>query len=383
MISRIEKIKVGTIGLSYAHFKNFYGLNTSKVSYFKVLDLISPYRVLMRFPVSKRILANPFLKNIHYAPFQRKVDLLHFFNTISFSNTPWITTFETFLPRWRMDEIGIKRICSESCKGIVAMSFCAKDIMLQKVKEEFPDYFDDIASKLQVIHPSQKPKVNSWEEKGINVRGKIIFTLVGNDFFRKGGTEVLNVFKVLINKGANLELRIISNLKFGDYASKTSKSDQDWALQLALEYPNQIKHYQNISNSEVLELLKSTHVGLLPTYADTYGYSVLEMQAMACPVISTNIRALPEINTNERGWIIEVPKDKYGEGKYNSEEERELLSNKIENGLGLVLEEILNNPEIIIEKGQKALDGLRILNCPKKNGEAYFSIYKNILEVKD
>ncbi|SHO65380.1 glycosyltransferase involved in cell wall biosynthesis [Algoriphagus zhangzhouensis] len=378
-----EKIRVGTIGLSYNHKKNFFGLIPNRVSYFKVLDFISPYRVLMRNSTLKRVLANSILKNIHFAPFQRKVDLFHFFNTISFSNTPWITTFETFLPRWGMDEMGIKRICSESCKGIVAMSFCANDIMLQKVKEEFPDYFDAVASKVQVIHPSQKPIVNSWEEKGINVREKIIFTLVGNDFFRKGGTEVLKVFKMFINKGANLELRIISNLKFGDYASKTSKSDQNWAFQFISEYSNHIKHYQNISNSEVLELLKSTHVGLLPTYADTYGYSVLEMQAMACPVISTNIRALPEINSNERGWIIEVPKDKYGEGKYNSKEERELLSSKIENGLGLIFDEILNNPNIIIEKGQKALNGLKILNCPKTNGDAYFSIYKNTLEVED
>lgn len=379
----MRKIKIGTIGLSYNHRKNFYGLIPEKVGYFKVLDLISPYRVLMRYPILKKLLANSLLKNIHYAPFQKKVDIVHFFNTISFSDTPWITTFETFLPRWGMDEMGIKRICSEPCKRIVAMSFCAKEIMLQKVQEKFPDYFDRIESKLIVIHPSQKPIVNSWEEKGINVSEKIIFTLVGNDFFRKGGMEVLEVFKMLINEGANLELRIISNLKFGDYASKSTISDKDLALQLISEYPDQIKHYQNIPNSEVLELLKSTHVGLLPTYADTYGYSVLEMQAMACPVISTNIRALPEINSNERGWIIEVPKDKYGEGKYNSKEERELLSSKIENGLGLVLNEIINNPDIIIEKGQKALDGLKILNCPKTNGDAYFSIYKNTLEVED
>lgn len=379
----MRKIKIGTIGLSYNHRKNFYGLIPEKVGYFKVLDLISPYRVLMRYPILKKLLANSLLKNIHYAPFQKKVDIVHFFNTISFSDTPWITTFETFLPRWGMDEMGIKRICSESCKGIVAMSFCAKEIMLQKVQEKFPDYFDRIESKLIVIHPSQKPIVNSWEEKGINVSEKIIFTLVGNDFFRKGGMEALKVFKVLISEGANLEFRIISNLKFGDYASKSTISDKDLALQLISEYPDQIKHYQNIPNSEVMELLKSTHVGLLPTYADTYGYSVLEMQAMACPVISTNIRALPEINSNERGWIIEVPKDKYGEGKYNSKEERELLSSKIENGLWLVLNEIINNPDIIIEKGQKALDALKILNCPKTNGDAYFSIYKNTLEVED
>ncbi len=61
-------------------------------------------------------------------------------------------------------------------------------------------------------------------------------------------------------------------------------------------------------NQQVLELLKTCDVGLLPTYADTYGFSALEAQSAACPVISTDVRALPEINNTEVGWLINVPK---------------------------------------------------------------------------
>ena len=375
----MKKIRIGTIGLSYNHRKNFYGLIPEKVAYFKVLDFISPYRVLMRLPSVKSLVAHPLLKNIHYAPFQRKVDAFHFFNTISFSNTPWITTFETFLPRWGMDKLGLQKVTSNSCKGIIAMSECARGIMLKKVEDQFPEFLQAILNKLVVIHPSQAPNLDSWKEKGISLEGKIIFTLIGNDFFRKGGAETLRVFERLIQEGSNIELRIISNLKFGDYASQTSQIDKDWALQLISRYPNQIFHFQNIPNTEVLEILKSTHVGLLPTYADTYGYSVLEYQSMGCPVISTNIRALPEINNKLRGWIIEVPKDGYGEGLFLTIEKRKELSRIIEKSLGEIVREIILDPTLISEKGEKALKGLKDINDPEKNGEAYFQIYQSAL----
>ncbi|MEB2782437.1 glycosyltransferase family 4 protein [Algoriphagus sp. C2-6-M1] len=375
----MKKIRVGTIGLSYNHRKNFYGLVPKKVSYFKALDLISPYRVMMRSHILKKLLAHPVMKNIHFAPLQRKVDIFHFFNALSLSKTPWITTFETSLPRWGMDKFGLNAIASESCKGIVAMSNCAREIMLRKVSIDYPEHLEKISSKLTVIHPSQNPAIDYWDEKALNLEGKLVFTVIGNDFFRKGGAEIVRVFERLFEEGANVEVRIISNLKFGDYASQASQTDKDWVTKLISTYPDQISHYQNIPNTEVLALLKSTHVGLLPTYADTYGYSVLEYQSMACPVISTNIRALSEINSIERGWVIEVPKDEFGEGLYRNKEEREVLSKIIEKELEKTVREILTNPSLISQKGQKALVGLKEKNDPEMNAESYFQLYQKAL----
>lgn len=375
----MKKIKVGTIGLSYNHRNNFYNLLLNSVEYRKDIDWLSPYRFLLRSKPLKRVFGNTVLRNVHFHPFQKSIELFHFFNTVSFSNTPWITTYETFLPRWGMSELGIRRLASDSCKGLVAMSNCAKEIQLKKLEEEFPEYLNSIKSKITVIHPSQKPILNTWKDKNLDLEGKLIFTLVGNDFFRKGGREVLEVFCVLIESGANLELRIISNLKFGDYASRTTTDDKKWAFEQMAKYPNRIIHFQNISNAEVIRLMKETHVGLLPTYADTFGYSVLEFQATACPVISTNIRALPEINNQEKGWIIEVPKDKYGEGKFRTSEDRSILSDQLKRGLRTAVQEIISNPILIQEKGNKALNSLSVLNCPEKNGEQYLSLYKKAL----
>lgn len=377
----MQKIRVGTIGLSYAHKKNFFDLLPDLVEYKKDIDWLSPYRFLLRSIVLKKIVGSTLLRNSHFHPFQKSINVFHFFNTISFSNTPWITTFETSLPRWGVNRVGVERLVSDSCKAIVAMSACAKEIHLKRIRESFPEKVDLISDKLSVIHPSQRPLLGAWKEKNLNLQGKLIFTLVGNDFFRKGGKEVLEVFTELLASGADLELRIISNLKFGDYASQASHKDRDWALDRIAHLPGRIVHLQNLPHAEVIRLMKETHIGLLPTYADTYGYSVLEFQATACPVISTNVRALPEINNNKKGWVIEVPKDDFGEGKFKTQSDRNIMSAMIKAGLKSTIQEIMTNPSAIREKGDLALKELAFLNCPTKNGLAYLKLYQRAIGI--
>ncbi len=49
--------------------------------------------------------------------------------------------------------------------------------------------------------------------------------------------------------------------------------------------------------------MRTADIGMLPSYADTYGFSVLEAQA-GNAVITTDIRALPEVNNPAVGWLI-------------------------------------------------------------------------------
>lgn len=53
---------------------------------------------------------------------------------------------------------------------------------------------------------------------------------------------------------------------------------------------------------------------------DTYAYSVLESQACGTPLITTAQRALNETNSEDVGWLIEVPVNKLNNPlHYNSE----------------------------------------------------------------
>ena len=77
---------------------------------------------------------------------------------------------------------------------------------------------------------------------------------------------------------------ILSGLAYGDYASHTTEEDYKRALVLIAQMGRCATHIHYLENDQVLELLKRTHVSLLPTYDDTYGFSVLEAQAAGCPV---------------------------------------------------------------------------------------------------
>lgn len=100
--------------------------------------------------------------------------------------------------------------------------------------------------------------------------------------------------------------------------------------------------------------------------ADTYGYAVLEMQAAGCPVVTTNIRAFPELNNNECGWICNIPVDENG---MCSEHNMEMLSEILKSELRKVFEDIFRNPEQIKEKGKRALQRIADMHSPIRYAE--------------
>ena len=147
----------------------------------------------------------------------------------------------------------------------------------------------------------------------------------------------------------------MSSLNIDNYATKKEPSDVQRVKNFIQKNSDWINYFPQLPNHEVLELMKKSHVGLLPTYADTYGYSVLEFQAAGCPVITTNVRALPEINNNNVGWIIEVPKNSLGEAIYTTKENRLAIGNLIREGIEKAVHEIFADRTVILEKSKNSI----------------------------
>lgn len=324
--------------------------------------------------------------NSHYNPFtiSSKNTIRHFFNGISYNTLPWVTTFETALPRYsspNWTKQGIKRLASPSCKKVIALSSCAYNIQLNYLSQNFPTYYEAIKKKMIVLHPPQKLITDNIASKPKldKENPKLIFTFVGNEFFRKGGREVLNVFKKICVQHPNIKLNIISNFSPDSYASATTKQDVEQLKNEFPELPANIHILGSIKNEQVLQILCNSHVALLPTYADTYGYFVLEAQACGCPVISTDIRALPEINNNECGWVINVPKDGNGNAIINTREQRLAFSEKLQAQLEALIKDTINAPSIISIKAQKSIDRIIEHHSPKKFANKLNSIYSEAL----
>ncbi|HYW36147.1 MAG TPA: hypothetical protein VE868_12115, partial [Balneolaceae bacterium] len=194
---------------------------------------------LFKFPqhLAYRLIgSNLFLRNSHYSLLNSDNSIWHLFNGISWNTYPWITTFETSLPRWGnipewLYNKGIKQLAKNNCKKIIAMSCCAAQIQEAFLKEYSPAYKEVIVEKLEVLHPPQAPLIASYKEKNLN-NIRIEFTLIGADFFRKGGTEILKVFDQLLKNDSPVKLNIISSLSYGDYASHTSVEDLERAKKI-------------------------------------------------------------------------------------------------------------------------------------------------------
>ena len=328
-----------------------------------------------------------------------RVDLLHFFNAVSFGTTPWITTFETIVPRFRNARschIGrncdysslthepktlkaLQALSGDACRKLIALSKCSLKMQVDFL-DHFPEYRSQIEPKLINLHPPQPLLIEEYDSKQLALDDQIRFMFVGNAFFRKGGIEILESFQeARKNNGYDLRLIIVSSLSIDDYATKETKEDVARAKRLIDENRDWVEYSGRLRNQQVIDLMKSAHIGLLPTYADTYGYSVLEFQAAGCPVISTNVRALPEINDNEMGWVIEIPRNRLGEAIYVTHEDRAEISALIKNGLASAISEIMENRLAIRRKASAALKHIKDDHSPTEYARRLGELYHQAL----
>ena len=325
------------------------------------------------------------------------VDLFHFFNGISYGKRPWVTTFETAIPRflevmqalstgeldiaswqaWRFRK-AMEATASDACLGILPLSDSARRAQEVVLQWAAPEVSAAIRAKMRVLHPPQPALLNTYEEKPVFPLKNLRFILVGHDFFRKGGAEILDTFiKMHSQSPLPLELIIVSRLDGHDYATQADEAQIQQARQKIQTHAAWIKHFDVLPHQDVLALMRTAHVGLLPTYADSYGYSVLELQASGCPVITTNINALPEINAPDRGWIAPVPLEPLGNAPYHTPEGRAAISAAIRSGLQQALEEIFADPESILRKGAAALHYIRTHHDPEQHANVLREIYNS------
>ena len=135
--------------------------------------------------------------------------------------------------------------------------------------------------------------------------------------------------------------------------------------------------FSNIPNTKVINIIKNCDVGLLPTWFDTYGYSVLEMQACGLPVITTNIRALPEINN--QGWLLRLPVNFNNEVVPNSFEEKTVLRKLIQKQMYDIIINILDHPDIILKHGKASFEYIKKFHSPDIYASNLLDIYNEFL----
>ena len=331
-------------------------------------------------------------------------DVFHFFNCINLGkHSKWVISVESGVP-WPVSvtrcvesedadlssiaqdkyvERRIKALANSNCLGLLALSHCTENIQREIIKQ-FPQYESIIAKKMITLLPPQKLVINDVKEKRVtwNEEEPLTFIYVGSDFYRKGGRETVQVLSEL-HKRYLFKLILISSMAVDEKRYMRTENDEKESKCLIERNKDWIEYYDRLPNTEVLEKMKKAHVCLLPTWMDTFAYSVLEAQACGTPVISTSLRALTEINNENVGWLIDVPVNRLNNPLHLTREQQDNFSEKLLNGLYDKVEYVLKHHEEIKDKAMKCLVKIKDYHSPQKYEEKLRMVYQGrISEIK-
>ncbi|MEM9669772.1 MAG: glycosyltransferase family 4 protein [Pseudomonadota bacterium] len=192
------------------------------------------------------------------------------------------------------------------------MSHYAARSFLEQHKHH-PD-LEKLKSKLMVRHPNLVIEDNVDIYVPDQDSGPLKLTFVGAHFARKGGCVAVRLAEIAKQRGLPIEVTIISSLQIGGMIWTDPENEEFFQKYLKLlDLPN-VRSLGGLPNSQVRAILRRSHFCLLPTFADTFGFSAIESMAEYTPVLGTRICALPEFITDGvNGLLLDLPTNRIGE----------------------------------------------------------------------
>ena len=308
-----------------------------------------------------------YAQGVHFTldvPPYPEIDVIHTFNRVCLHDrNRWMATFEKTFPEYFSEETRInlrlmKRqfplILSDQCTAILPMSEWAYRYELWLLSQfAKPEEIDRIKNKMTVLYPPQEILITEEEIRNkFSDTSKLRFLYVGGQVKRKGGAEVLKAFARLRERYDVFSLVFIGKTN-DSYGNFSLDNDEKKEIQDIIAHADWLEYHEKLSNEEVLRFAKQAHVGLLPTMGDTFGFSVLEMQACGCPMVTTDRQALPEINNDQCGWLINTKDIQLSHGDdfaHYTRKEVEMLSGTIVEQLMEHMSRIIENRELLYSK---------------------------------
>ena len=337
-----------------------------------------------------------YAQGVHFtldAPYYPNIDVIHTFNRVCLHDrNRWAATFEKTFPEYFSEENRINYrlmrrqlplILSEKCIAILPMSQWAYNYELWLLSQfAKPEEIDRIKSKMTVLYPPQDILITEEEIRNkFNDIRELRFLYVGGQVKRKGGAEVLKAFHQISKQYDSFTLTFIG--KLGDNYNNFYLDEEELKeIRAIIANADWLDYHEKVPNDEVIKFAKQAHVGLLPSMGDTFGFSVLEMQACGCPVITTDRQALSEINNDQCGWLIKTDDIQLPHGDdfaHYTRKEVETFSDSIRNKLAEICTVVLENRNQLQEKAEKSLERIRNYHNTEEYEKRLYSIYQRAI----
>jgi glycosyltransferase involved in cell wall biosynthesis len=335
-------------------------------------------------PADRRQLGNVF---VPLGP--SRVDLVHTWNRVSLGRCPWGVSFEHALPRIddyrfpRLRDRLIPFLTNDRCRFIVGISDYAVRTFARSLS---PEQAAEAMPKVRSVLPSQRLLERSIDYCPPERHEPLRLLFVGVTFFGKGGEALLRAIEH-VGDELNLECTIVSPVQGGDYGG-TPPADVDPAVvRRRLATHPRVTWHERLPNTEVLRLMERAHLGLLPTFADTFGYTPVEFMSLGLPSIVSNVQALPEFTGPETGWTVQVPTDELGNwvGRITRDiGERAARYHEAVDAVTAQLEAILRivraDPEQLAQLSESTCEAARERFDQAKRSAAMHAIYREAVE---
>lgn len=230
----------------------------------------------------------------------RGIELYHVYNSIVVNRKPWVVEVEAHIPRYgNVDKdgciyrYGIDRLRSPSCNKIIFVSERMRELHAHKLIARGVD-----PEKITVVYRAVERYAPLPKSGG----GPTIL-FVGNAFYRKGGVELLRAFERLGRR--DVRLKIVSSMQV-DWEVYPSKEEVAFA-HATIERDPRIELLSGLSHDAVVEEMRKADMYVSTTFADPFNNTVLEAMGCKLPIITSNVRSLPEMMQHEvNGYVVDV-----------------------------------------------------------------------------
>lgn len=242
-----------------------------------------------------------------------RFDVLHSFNRIPLLPTrPWMVSFEDFLPRTGgsrgadiLRATLRERLVDSDCRHIIAISHYALGVFRRQCDGWANG--EGALGKTRVMWPNLPARARHPKRYRPGERLDAVF--VARDWGFRGGVAAVRLAEQARHLRLPLHLHVVSTLRAG-YADDPDRT-RYWQDLRRLDACN-VTHHVELTNDAVHALLARSHLALLPTVADTFGFVILEALANAVPALVSNVGALPElIQDGVNGRVVSIATDDF------------------------------------------------------------------------
>lgn len=145
-----------------------------------------------------------------------------------------------------------------------------------------------VLRKVTVVYPG----IRRVPDELIRFHGEDVNILFSGTFFIKGGVHMIDAFEMAQKRFPSIQLRLCCDERI-DFNTPNHRMREEY---LARIKSNPSITFGRVARQTLIqEILPHMDIYALPTYADTFGFALLEAMAFGIPVISTTYFAIPEI----------------------------------------------------------------------------------------